>query len=176
MVQGSVVALSCDLEMLLWGQGPGTRSGNGEQQALHRKAVTWHSNLSKPQLPSVKNESETPARGASQGSQVEEGATALWAHPGSCLRVKDVSTVFRDDPPGVRGKLGGTFFPGHIPRTSPEGMFCGTSSGECSSVYNQPLPSKHGMNRTGAQQAFSNSPVTQPLLPTPLRGTASPTW
>jgi len=36
MVQGSVVALSYDLEMLLWGQGPGTNSGNSEQQAPRR--------------------------------------------------------------------------------------------------------------------------------------------
>ena len=67
MIQGSVVALSYDLETLLWGQGPGTNSRNSEQQALRRKAVTWHPSLSNPSLPSVKNESTTPAWGASQG-------------------------------------------------------------------------------------------------------------
>ena len=62
-----MVALSYDLETLLWGQGPGTNSRNSEQQALRRKAVTWHPSLSNPSLPSVKNESTTPAWGASQG-------------------------------------------------------------------------------------------------------------
>ena len=41
---------------------------------------------------------------------MEEGAAALWAHPGSCPRVKYVSTLFGEDPQVSEESLEERFF------------------------------------------------------------------
>ena len=95
---------------------------------------------------------------------MEEGAAALWAHPGPCPRVKDVSTLFREDPQVSEESLEERFFQvtfqEHLLKERSVGHHLGSAH-----PYNQPLLSRRGMHWTGAQQAFSSRSVTQHLLP-----------
>lgn len=163
MVQGSVT-LSYDLETLLWGQGPGTNSRNSEQQALSRKAVTWHSSLPKPsRSPSVKNESMTPAWGARR--VLGGGGSCSPSTPILVLESRICPHYSGTNSPGVRGKFGGKFFQVTFQEHLLEECSVGHHLGSAH-LYSQPLLSKRGMNWTGApagifQQLSDTAPSPQ---------------
>lgn len=126
MKQGSAVAIVYDSEILYGVMGSVWEGGaaRGMLLALHRRAVNSDSNLLKPQLPSVENDSKTAGWAASP--RVLRGeAAAFWACPVLVLSQEGRLQYVGEDSQESGKSLGGqwTYFSRPYLRASLEGMF-----------------------------------------------------